>query len=182
MDLKLQRLDQGEKIAAGSAAALFVCMFLGWFNFGFSVLNAWDSLHYISPLLAIAIAATLAIVLLKASGRDLDAPDGTVIFILGCVAVLFVLFRLIDPVSASEASSFGGGDGTDLGSSPAAGIFLSLIAAAGMALGGHLATGGQARVPSAKASVEGERRVSIVSSPDGRISSGPVPAQAGSTS
>lgn len=143
MDLKIQRLDQGEKVAAGSALALLVCMFLGWFSFGPFVSNAWDSLHYISPLLAIVIAATLTIVVLKAGGRGLDIPDGSVIFVLGCAAVLLILFRLIDPVSAGEASPFGGGE-AEIGGSIEAGLFLSLIAAAGIAVGGYLATGGRA--------------------------------------
>jgi hypothetical protein len=143
MDLRMQRLNQGEKVAAGSALALLICMFLGWFNFGFAVSNAWDSLHYVSPLLAIAIATTLAIALLKASGRTLDIPDGSVIFVLGCAAALLILFRLIDPVSAGEASPFGGGEG-EVGSSPEAGLFLSLFAAVGIAVGGYLATGGRA--------------------------------------
>jgi hypothetical protein len=145
MDLKMQRLNQGEKIAAGSALALLICMFLGWFNFDFATVNAWDSLHYISPLLAIAIAATLTIALLKTSGRSLgDIPDGSVIFVLGCVATALVLFRLIDPVSAGQASPFGGGGGPEVGSSAEAGLFLGLIAAVGIAIGGYLATDGQA--------------------------------------
>lgn len=143
MDLQVERLSQGEKIAAGSALALFVCMFLGWFNFGFTTSSAWDSLHYASPVLAIAIAATLAIAFLKASGRSLgDVPDGMAIFVLGCVAVALVLFRLIDPVSVGEASPFGGsGEG---GGSAEPGLFLGLIAAAGIAAGGYLATEGRA--------------------------------------
>ncbi len=144
MDLEVQRLNQGEKVAAGSALALLVCMFLGWFNFGFTVSNAWDSLHYISPLLAVAIAATLAIAFLKANGKSLDIPDGSVIFALGCAAAALVLFRLIDPVSAGEASAFGGGGGPEPGGSPEAGLFLGLFAAAGIAVGGYLATGGRA--------------------------------------
>lgn len=145
MDLKVQRLSQGEKIAAGSALTLFVCMFLGWFNFGFGVVNAWDSLHYVSPILAIVIAATLTITFLKANGRDvLDLPHGTVIFALGCLATVLVLFRLIDPISAGDASPFGGGSGLEDGGSPEAGLFLGLLAAAGIAVGGYLATGGQA--------------------------------------
>jgi hypothetical protein len=145
MDLKTQRLSQGEKIAGGSALALFVCMFLGWFNFGFATANAWDSLHYASPILAIAIAATLTIVLAKANGNSLgDLPDGTVIFVLGCLATLLVLFRLIDPISAGDASPFGGGGGIEDGASAEAGLFLGLVAAAGIAVGGYLATGGRA--------------------------------------
>jgi hypothetical protein len=144
MDLKAQRLSQGEKIAAGSALALFVCMFLGWFNFGFGVANAWDSLHYVAPILAIAIVATLAIAFLKASARDIgDIPAGSVIFALGCAAALLILFRLLDPISAGDASPFGGG-AIEESSSPEAGLFLGLVAAVGIAIGGYIATGGRA--------------------------------------
>jgi hypothetical protein len=145
MDLQVQRLSQGEKIAAGSALILFVCMFLSWFDFGFGSVNAWDSLHYVSPILAITIAATLTITLLKASGRDaIDLPLGSVIFVLGCVATLLLLFRLIDPISAGGASPFGGGEGLEDGGSPEAGLFLGLLAAAGMAVGGYMASSGKA--------------------------------------
>jgi hypothetical protein len=130
MDMKLERLSSGERIAAGSALALFVCMFFGWFNFGFDTLNAWEALHYTSPILTIAIASTLGIALMKASARSLgDIPDGMAIFVLGCLATILVLFRLIDPVSSSSAE---------------AGMFLGLLAAAGIVVGGYLATGGTA--------------------------------------
>jgi hypothetical protein len=141
MDMKLERLNSGERIAAGSALALFVCMFFGWFNFGFDTFNAWEALHYISPILTIAIAFTLGVALMKASGRSLgDVPDRMAIFVLGCLATILVLFRLIDPVSSSSAE---------------AGMFLGLLAAAGIVVGGYLATGGtaldqvKAMVPSA---------------------------------
>jgi hypothetical protein len=165
MDLKVQRLSQGEKIAAGSALTLFVCMFLGWFNFGFGVANAWDSLHYVSPMLAIVIATTLTIAFLKANDRDvLDLPHGTVIFALGCLAAVLVLFRLIDPISAGDASPFGGGSGLEEGGSPEAGLFLGLLAAAGIAVGGYLATGGQA-LDQVKALFAGGGRVPPQQSP-----------------
>lgn len=138
MDLKLQRLTSGEQIAAGSALALFVCMFFGWFNFGFDAVSAWESLHFISPILAIAIAATLGIAFMKATERSLgDIPDGSAIFALGCLATALILFRLIDPVSAGSGEFRVSG-------SVEAGLFLGLLAAAGIAVGGYLATGGTA--------------------------------------
>jgi flagellar biosynthesis protein FliQ len=131
MDMKLERLNSGERIAAGSALALFVCMFFGWFNFGFDTANAWEALHYIGPILTIAIASTLGVAVMKASERSLgDIPDAMAIFVLGCLATVLVLFRLIDPVSSSSAE---------------AGMFLGLLAAAGIGLGGYLATGGTLR-------------------------------------
>jgi hypothetical protein len=139
MDLKIERLGKGEQIAAGSAIALLACMFLSWFNFGYDASNAWESLHYIGPLLAIAIAATLGIAFAKASSRSTgDIPDGMVIFILGGFSALLVLYRLIDPISAP---TFEGGSTS---ASIEAGAFLGLFAAAGIAAGGYIATDGMA--------------------------------------
>ncbi len=139
MDLRWDRLNSGEQIAAGSALALFACMFFGWFNFGFETLDAWESLHFISPILTVAIVATVAIVFMKAAGKSLgDIPGGTVIVVLGCLAFILILFRLVDPVS------FKGAEGFEPSGSVEAGMFLALLAAGGIAAGGYLATGGTA--------------------------------------
>ncbi len=139
MDLRWNRLSNGEQIAGGAALALFVCMFFGWFNFGFATENAWEALDFISPALTVAIVFTLAAVGMKAAGRSLgDIPVDTAILVLGCLAFVLILFRLIDPVSLS------GGEGFEQSSSVEAGIFLALLAAAGIAGGGYLATGGTA--------------------------------------
>jgi hypothetical protein len=152
MDLKLERLNSGEQIAAGSAVALFVCMFFSWFNFGFDTTNAWESLDYISPILTVVIAATLGIAYMKASGKSLgDIPDGSAIFGLGCLAALLILYRLIDPVSLPA------GEGFEPSSSVQAGLFLALLSGAGIAAGGYMATGGtalnqlKARIPKSPA-------------------------------
>jgi hypothetical protein len=87
----------------------------------------------------VLIAATLTIAGMKAAGRSLgDVPTGSVIFVSGCIALLLVLFRLIDPVSLH------GGQGFETSGSVEAGIFLALLAAGGIAGGGYLATGGTA--------------------------------------
>lgn len=136
MDLRLDRLNSGEQIAAGSALALLVCMFFGWFNFGFETLNAWEALDFISPYLTVTIAATLAIAVMKAADKSLgDVPTGSTIVVLGCLAFLFVLFRLIDPVS------YKGTEGFEPSGSVEAGVFLALLAAGGIAAGGYLAGG-----------------------------------------
>jgi hypothetical protein len=139
MDLRLDRLNSGEQIAAGSALALLVCMFFGWFNFGFETLNAWHSLDFVSPFLTVTIAAILGIAAMKAANKSLgDIPTGSTIFVLGCLAFLLILFRLIDPVS------YQGAEGFESNGSVEAGIFLALLAAGGIAGGGYLATGGTA--------------------------------------
>lgn len=133
MDLRIERVNLGERIVAVSAIALFICMFLGWFDFGFGSYSAWESLNYISPVLAIAIAFTLVTVGFKAAGRSLgDVPVGPLVLGLGVLAAVLVLFRLIDPVSFDVP-------GYDLGGSREAGLFLGFAAALGMALGGYLA-------------------------------------------
>jgi hypothetical protein len=112
-------------------------MFFGWFNFGFETLNAWHSLDFVTPFLTVTIAATLVIAAMKAADRSLgDVPTGSTIFVLGCLAFLLVLFRLIDPVS------YKGAEGFESNGSVEAGIFLALLAAGGIAAGGYLATGG----------------------------------------
>ena len=98
--LNIERLGQGERIAAGSALALLICMFLSWFNFSYTASNAWESLHYISPILAISIVATLGVAFSEAREMSIgDIPGGLTIFVLGCLSALLILFRLIDPIS-----------------------------------------------------------------------------------
>jgi hypothetical protein len=135
----LERLEQGQKIAAGSAAVLFACMFLSWFNFSFTTSDAWEALNFISPILFLTIVATLGVVFAEIRGIDLgDIHGDMVIFVLGCLSALLILFRIIDPVSAP------GIDGGSAGGSVEAGAFLGFIAAVGIAVGGYLATDGKA--------------------------------------
>lgn len=139
MDSVIQRLGQGEKVASASALVLFACMFLSWFNFGFETETAWEALHFISPILLLTIVATLGIGFMKVTDRDLgDIPGGLVILVLGSLSVLLILFRLVDPVSTP------GFEGGSTSSSVEAGAFLGLIAAAGVAVGGYLATDSEA--------------------------------------
>ncbi len=138
MDLKLERLNQGEKVAAGAALALFACMFLSWFNFGFVTWTAWEALHFIAPLLAITIFTTLGCAFATLSDHSLgDLPSGLLVFVFGCCAALLILFRLIDPVSL-------GGEGVATSASVEAGAFLGLLAAIGIAVGGYMQTNGEA--------------------------------------
>ena len=137
MDLKLERLDQGEKVAGVAALALLACMFLSWFNFGFTTWTAWEALHFIAPLLSISIFTTLGCAFATLSGRTLgDLPCGLLVFVFGCAAALLILFRLIDPVSLGGELS--------TSASVEAGAFLGFIAAIGIAVGGYMQTDGEA--------------------------------------
>ena len=139
MNLSIERLGQGERIAAGSALALFACMFLSWFNFSYTASNAWESLHYISPILAISIVSTLGIAFAEVRELDIgEIPGGLVIFVLGCLSALLILFRLIDPISTP------GIEGGSAAGSVEAGAFLGFFAALGIAAGGYVTTDGKA--------------------------------------
>lgn len=139
MDGWIGRLGQGEKVASASALVLFGCMFLSWFNFGFETENAWEALHFISPILLLTISASLGVAFMKATDRSLgDIPGGLVMLVLGSLATLLILYRLLDPVSLP---AFEGGSTS---ASVEAGAFLGLLAAAGVAVGGYLSTDNEA--------------------------------------
>jgi hypothetical protein len=139
MNLSIERLGQGEKIAAGSALTLFACMFLSWFNFSYTASNAWESLHYTSPILAISIVATLGVAFAEVREMSIgEIPGGLVIFVLGCLSALLILFRLIDPISTP------GIEGGSTSGSVEAGVFLGFFSALGIAAGGYVATDGKA--------------------------------------
>lgn len=139
--MDLSRLSRGEKIASVSGLLLFVFMFFKWFGVsvdtGFGSVgaagNAWDTLDLIRFILLLAILAAVGFPLLKASGNDLEipVPPATIITLLGGLSVLLVLFRIISPPDL-------GADGlVDVGRK--LGVFLGLIAAAGIAYGGYTA-------------------------------------------
>lgn len=134
-----QRLSTGEKIAGASAVLLFLFMFFDWFSvdggggfFTVDVGNAWRALNVIPIILMIAIVAAVggAVIRLSDALFEPEVPINAVVAILGAVSFLLILYRIVDPPDA-------GIEGIDV--SPALGIFLALIAAAGIAFGGYRA-------------------------------------------
>jgi hypothetical protein len=136
------RVSVGEMIAAVSALALFIFMFLPWFGVdsveGFGVgdigidANAWEAFSFIDILLFLAIVVVVGLVLAGAAAAtpDLPQPPAKVIAAAGALAVVLVLFRLIFPPGVDTAVDVD----VDLGRK--IGAFLGLIAAAGIAYGG----------------------------------------------
>jgi len=132
--MDISRLNQGEKIAGASAIALFIFMFFTWYGFdistpigSFSVnanINAWDAFSFIDLFLLLTVVVALVAVGMRASSNDAGFPMSTAVTVLGGVSALLILFRIIDPP----------GDGLSL----KLGIFLGLIAAAGIGIGGYL--------------------------------------------
>lgn len=137
--MELRRLSRGERVAGVSAVLLFLFTFLDWYGvsvfvYGRSISwqgNAWDILEVTPILLVVGIAATFGLIALKASGADRElAIDGAqMIAVLGAISFLLILYRIIErPTFGSPPYS--------VEASAQVGIFLALIAAAGIAFGG----------------------------------------------
>ena len=142
--MDLDRLSAGEKIAGVSAVVLFAFMFLDWFGVkvsgqgGSTTLpgggSAWDSLDFIPIVLVVTIVIALINVAIRLgdSAQDPPVPLNTAVAVLGVISCLLILFRIIDPPSFGEISGLSVDGTLELG------IFLSLLAAAGIAIGGYL--------------------------------------------
>jgi hypothetical protein len=138
--MDVDRLSTGEKIAGVSAILLFIFMFFDWFTVSASNGlvsvsvggSAWDALDVIPIILLIAILAAVGVAVVRLTEADFEPTISmnAVVAILGIISVLLILYRIISPPD----SGFSG-----VSVDPAVGIFLGLIAAAGMAYGGYRA-------------------------------------------
>ena len=144
--MEMDKLSTGEKISAVSAVLLFIFMFFDWFGVevenvgGFSGAvpgggSAWDALDVIPIFLMIAIIAAIGVAVIRLTDADLEPPVSlnTIVAVLGALAVLLILYRIIDQP--------GGGDfgGVSVNVTLKFGIFLALVSAAGIAYGGYSA-------------------------------------------
>ncbi len=149
--MDVSKMNQGEKIAAGSAIALILIMFIfKWFGLsvstagvagvgGFSVegsRNAWGSFGFIDIILFITALAALAMAYLSASGQSVSLPIAmsAIVTGLGILCVILVLYRIISPPDFGVNLS-----GTGIDKTRKIGVFLGLIATAGVAYGGYMA-------------------------------------------
>jgi uncharacterized membrane protein YhaH (DUF805 family) len=142
--MDLDKLSMGEKIAGVSSIVLFIFMFFSWFTAEVSIggagasegVSAWDALEFIPIILVITIVAALAIAALRLSDADYEPPisANAIVAVLGGLSFLLILYRIIDTPGKS-----GSAPGFSFDVSPAFGIFVGLIAAAGIAYGSYRA-------------------------------------------
>jgi hypothetical protein len=140
------RLSQGEKIAAISAALLFVIMILfTWFSVDFGSdnlgltggidtgANAWQAFGFIDIILFVTILVAIGGAVITANASSVNTPVAisAITCGLGILSVLLILFRIVDPPGSGDIP-----DGFDIGISRGIGVFLGLIAAGGIAYGG----------------------------------------------
>lgn len=119
----------------GSAVLLFIVMFFPWFGtsveaFGGAGLDArataWQAFELIDIVLLLVVAATIVLVGMAAAGRPSGLPveTGTVITALGALALLLIFYRFLD---------------TPFDLDRRYGLYLGILAAAGIIVGGRLA-------------------------------------------
>ncbi len=140
------RISFGEMVAGIAAGALFIFMLFPWYGSSAQVsggkiaggnANAWQAFSIIDILLFLVIVVTLGLVVARAADAipaDLPAPAGLIIAVAGGVAVLLILFRLIN-TPGEDVTGFG--VQVDVGRK--LGVFLGLIAAAAISFGGYTA-------------------------------------------
>jgi len=145
--MNLDKLSKGETTAAASAILLFIFMFFDWFGVKVSGVpgfsgdvtgsggSAWDALDVIPIFLMLAIVAAIGVAVIRFTDADLELPVSlnSIVTALGGLAVLLILYRIVFPPSFA---SFGG---VSVDATRKFGIFLGLIAAAGIAYGGYMA-------------------------------------------
>jgi hypothetical protein len=148
MQMEVDKLNTGEKVSAASAILLFVFMFFDWFGVKISGVpgfsgdvsgsgggSAWDALDVIPIFLMLAIVVAIGVALIRLTDADLEPPVSlnAIVAALGGLAVLLILYRIVSP---PDFGSFGG---VSVDATLKFGIFLGLIAAAGIAYGGYSA-------------------------------------------
>lgn len=137
------RVSFGETIAGVSGFLLLLFMFLPWFGYSAELGgvasvdsvngNFWEVSSFLDVLLFLVGLIAVGAALAQAAGTmpaNLPAPAGMIVLGAGALAVLIVLFRLLVPPD-------GGIDEIDV--SRKIGVFLGLIAAAGVTFGGYTA-------------------------------------------
>lgn len=137
-------------IAAVSAVVLLLVMFIfDWFSVDFGEdelgiggavadvdtgANAWTAFGFIDIVLFVTIVVAIGIAVMAATAQSANLPvaGSALVCGLGILCVLLVLFRIISPPGSGDIP-----EGLDIGISRDIGVFLGLIAAAGIAYGGY---------------------------------------------
>jgi hypothetical protein len=160
----LGRLTLGEAVAVVSGVALILFMFLPWYGVEARVevpgvqsfdaeaetLTAWEAFTITDVLLFLAAALAVGLTLGTVAGvRSIELPrrPAPIVVAAGLFAVLLILYRLIDAPGTDIDVSVG-----EVAINRRFGVFLALIAAAGIAVGGYRASMERERAPRRPAS------------------------------
>ena len=141
------KLRAGEAIALVAAILLFILMFFDWYGAkattsaeslggvvtGTGGGSAWDTLEVIPLFLMLAVVVTVGAAILRLSGNDWKPaiPPAAAVCVLGILAAVLILIRIISPPGPEGAFSELAYEST-----LKLPIFLALAAALGIAYGG----------------------------------------------
>jgi hypothetical protein len=147
----------GDLIAGGAGLVLFISLFLNWYSVsvkssvgGFNSTSlsesgsGWEALGFIDILLAICALVAIAVAVMRMMGvlpRNLPVTPGQILLLVGGLATLLVLFRILS-IPHGDVPDL---PGVNIDFGREFGIFLALIAAAAMAVGGFLTWGEEGR-------------------------------------
>jgi hypothetical protein len=147
----------GDLIAAGAGLVLFISLFLNWYSvdvkssvggFNSTALSesgsGWEALGFIDILLAICALIAIAVAVMRMMGvlpRGLPVTPGQLLLLVGGIATILVLFRILS-IPHGDVPDL---PGVDISFGREFGIFLALIAAIAMAVGGWLTWGEEGR-------------------------------------
>jgi hypothetical protein len=130
--VSLRWLKPGEIVAGAAGVLLLVSLFLPWYSVSVELpgagrleahISGWQALTVIDVLLALTALCGIALLVAQAVARRPGLPVALSVIasVLGIAATLLVLFRLIDAPAPADR---------------AVGIWLALLAAAGVGAGG----------------------------------------------
>ena len=110
-----------------SGLGLLVVTFLPWYSAGGEDLTAWQAFGVLDIVLAAAAVMALSVALVVLTRLSVSYPvaGSSVTAGIGVVAFLWVLYRLINPPGSGDLDR-------------EAGVWLGLLATAGVAWGGYL--------------------------------------------
>jgi hypothetical protein len=132
------KLSVGDQIAAASGIALLIFMFLPWYGVDANIgpvslsqsFSAWETFGFVDILLFLIALVAIGVPVAKATDSlPADFPGATVVLAAGGLGVLLVLWRIIDLPTPDVNVA-----GVDFGRK--IGVFLGLIATAGITYGG----------------------------------------------
>ncbi|MDX6603661.1 MAG: hypothetical protein QOF23_170 [Solirubrobacterales bacterium] len=133
-----ERPSRGEQVAGIAGLALILVMFLfAWYGVsglnGFDAFDAFDD--WVNIILVFTSFAAMSLALFGTGVSRTPVPLSVVVTVLGAVSALIILIYLISPPGLPTFGSEVGGE-IDLGRK--VGVWLGLISAVAVALGGYM--------------------------------------------
>src|SRR5436305_2930837 len=145
VDFDRNRVPQGELIAGACGLLLILFEFLDWYgakvsgaiggigNVSVGGADAWQAFSFIDILLFLVGVIAVGVAVMRGLNRmpSMPYPSSTLVTAAGGLAVLLILFRIID--KPAGGGTFGS---VHVSITLKIGIFLALLAAAGIVYGG----------------------------------------------